>query len=104
MEGVIVLHTTEREGWVWLSVDGALHHDTAAELQRRLDALADEGRVRVVLDVQPGATVDFDALVALVLSRNRLRREGGDLLLRVPSGDVNRLLELTGLTDLIEVV
>jgi anti-sigma B factor antagonist len=101
---MIGLHTSEREGWVWLSVDSALHHDTAAELQRRLDGLANEGRVHVVLDVQPHATVDFDALVTLVLARNRLRREGGELLLRVPSGDVNRLLELTGLTDLIEVV
>jgi anti-anti-sigma factor len=101
---MIGLDATEREGWVWLSVDGALHHDTAAPLQRRLDALADEGRVRVVLDVQAGATVDFDALVTMVLARNRLRREGGELLVRVPSGDVNRLLELTGLTDLIEVV
>jgi len=101
---MIGLHTTERDGWIWLSVDGALHHDTAGQLQRRLDDLADEGRVRVVLDVRPGATVDFDALVTLVLSRNRLRREGGELLLRAPRADLNRLLELTGLTDLIEVV
>ena len=39
-----------------------------------------------------------------MLARARLKREGGDLLLRAPSTDVSRLLALTGMTDLLEVV
>jgi anti-anti-sigma regulatory factor len=42
--------------------------------------------------------------VALVLARSRLKRDGGELLLRCPSTDVSKLLELTGLTDLLDVV
>jgi len=96
--------SAQRDGWRWLTVDGELHQDSVAELQRRLDGLAESGQARVVLDLAPTARLDFDALVALVLARARLKREGGDLLLRAPSTDVSRLLALTGMTDLLEVV
>ena len=96
--------SAQRDGWRWLTVDGQLSQDTVADLQRRLDHLAESGQSRVVLDLRPTARLDFDALVALVLARSRLQREGGDLLLRAPNTDVSRLLELTNLTDLLEVV
>ena len=57
-----------------------------------------------MLELKPTAKLDFDALVALVLARGRLKNDGGDLLLRCPSTDVSRLLELTGLTDLLSVL
>jgi anti-anti-sigma factor len=101
---VITLTTAQRDGWHWVTVDGELHQDSTGQLQRRLDEMAEHGRVRVVLDLRPTAKLDFDALVALVLARARLKREGGDLLLRCPSTDVSHLLELTGLTDLLAVV
>jgi anti-anti-sigma factor len=66
--------------------------------------MAGHGHTRVVLDLGPTAKLDFDALVALVLARTRLKNEGGELLLRCPSTDVRKLLELTGLTDLLDVV
>jgi len=96
--------SAERDGWRWLTVDGELHQDSAVELGERLDGLARSGQPRVVLDLAPTATLDFDAIVALVLARSRLQREGGDLLLRAPNRDVSRLLELTGMTDVLEVV
>ena len=101
---MITLNTDQRDGWHWITVDGELHQDSAAQLQRRLDELAGHGHTRVVLDLRPTAKLDFDALVALVLARTRLKRDGGDLLLRCPSTDVSRLLELTGLTDLLSVL
>jgi len=101
---VVTLTTAQRDGWHWVTVDGELHQDSAAQLQRRLDELAERGHIRVVLDLRPTAKLDFDALVALVLARTRLKRDGGELLLRCPSTDVSRLLELTGLTDLLDVV
>ena len=101
---MITLTTEQRDGWHWVTVDGELHQDSAAQLQRRLDELAGHGHTRVVLDLRPTAKLDFDALVALVLARTRLKRDGGDLLLRCPSTDVSRLLELTGLTDLLSVL
>src|SRR4051794_28931652 len=101
---MINLTSAHRDDWQWVTVDGDLHQDSAAQLQRRLDELAERGQVQVVLDLRPTAKLDFDALVALVLARGRLQREGGDLLLRCPSTNVSRLLELTGLTDLLAVV
>jgi len=101
---MITLTTVQRDGWHWVTVDGDLHQDSAAQLQRRLDELAQRGHNRVVLDLRPTAKLDFDALVALVLARTRLKKDGGELLLRCPSTDVSRLLELTGLTDLLDVV
>jgi anti-anti-sigma factor len=101
---MITVTTDERDGWQWVTVDGELHQDSNPQLQRRLDELAQRGDNRVVLDLRPTAKLDFDALVALVLARSRLKKEGGELLLRCPSTDVSRLLELTGLTDLLDVV
>jgi anti-anti-sigma factor len=101
---MITLTTAQRDGWHWITVDGELHQDSAGQLQRRLDELAERGHNRVILDLRPTAKLDFDALVALVLARTRLKNEGGELLLRCPSTDVSRLLELTGLTDLLDVV
>jgi anti-anti-sigma factor len=101
---MISLTTAQRDGWQWVTVDGELHQDSAAQLQRRLEELAEHGQVNVVLDLRPTTTLDFDALVALVLARTRLKRDGGELLLRCPSTDVSRLLELTGLVDLLTVV
>jgi anti-anti-sigma factor len=101
---MITLTTAERDGWHWVTVDGELHQDSAAHLQRRLNELAGRGHTHVVLDLRPTAKLDFDALVALVLARNRLKRDGGELLLRCPSTDVSKLLELTGLTDLLDVL
>ena len=101
---MITLTTAQRDGWHWITVDGELHQDSAAQLQRRLDELADRGHTSVVLDLGPTAKLDFDALVALVLARSRLKRDGGELLLRCPSTDVSKLLELTGLTDLLDVL
>ncbi|MBV8386300.1 MAG: STAS domain-containing protein [Acidimicrobiia bacterium] len=102
---MITLTTAQRgDGWHWITVDGDLHQDSAAQLQRRLDELVGHGHNRVVLDLKPTAKLDFDALVALVLARGRLKNDGGELLLRCPSTDVSRLLELTGLTDLLDVL
>ena len=101
---MITLTTEHRDGWHWVTVDGELHQDSAAQLQRGLDELAGRGHNRVVLDLQPTAKLDFDALVALVLARTRLKNDGGELLLRCPSTDVSKLLELTGLTDLLDVL
>jgi anti-anti-sigma factor len=101
---MITVRTDQRDGWHWVTVDGDLHQDSAAHLQRRLDELAQHGPASVVLDLGPTAKLDFDALVALVLARTRLKREGGELLLRCPSTDVSKLLELTGLTDLLDVL
>ena len=101
---MLTLTTAQRDGWQWVTVDGELHQDSAAQLQRQLDHLADHGHTNVVLDLGPTARLDFDALVALVLARNRLKREGGELLLRCPSTDVSKLLALTGLSDLLDVL
>jgi len=98
------LTTDHRDGWHWVAVEGELHQDSAAQLQRRLGEMAERGENRIVLDLRPTAKLDFDALVALVLARTRLKSEGGELLLRCPSTDVSRLLELTDLTDLLDVV
>src|SRR5881275_1846495 len=100
---MLTLTSAQRDGWHWVTVDGELHQDSAAQLQRRLEELADRGHVNVVLDLRPTTKLDFDALVALVLARGRLKRESGDLLLRCPSTDVTHLLELTGLSDVLAV-
>jgi len=39
-----------------------------------------------------------------VLARSRLKSGGGELLLRCPNTDVRGLLELTGLTDVLDIL
>lgn len=59
---------------------------------------------RVVLDVGQTNFMDSTGLGVLVGGVRRLRLGGGDMVLRAPNQSTRRLLEITGVTKLFEIV
>jgi anti-sigma B factor antagonist len=67
-------------------------------------ALADAGTTTLVLDLQGVTFIDSTALGALIHIRNRAETEGKQLrLTRLPER-VQRILAITGLTTVFEIV
>jgi anti-anti-sigma factor len=53
----------------------------------------------VTVDVAAVTFLDATGIAVLAGQRNRLREQGGGLMLRSPHGIVRRALEVTGLSD-----
>jgi anti-anti-sigma factor len=87
-----------------VSLAGELDPATAPDLQARLLQLATDAAVTsVVIDLTQISFLDSAGLRVLVSANEALRARSADLILRGPSPNVRRVLEVTGLTELITV-
>lgn len=84
---------------------GELDAHTATELERQLTPLIDRsGDADVVLELANVGFIDSSGLRLLVESHQRAVAGGGRLVLTRPSRAVVRLLEVSGLVSILEVV
>lgn len=81
---------------------GDLDPATAPRLQAAIDDHAD-GAQAIVLDLAGVSFLDSSGLRVLVAANEALRGRGIALTLRSPSDNVRRLLDLTGLGEIIAV-
>jgi anti-sigma B factor antagonist len=86
-----------------LAVGGELDLNTAPDLYQALTALVDEGCVHLVVDLSEVDFCDSSGLAVLIRIRNRLDGLAGELMLAAPTPIVNRVLEVSGLTDVFGV-
>lgn len=93
VDGVTVVH-----------VSGDLDCFSAPRLRAALTELVDDVPRQVILDVADTHFIDSTGLGVLVGGAKRVRQSGGDLVLRSPSASTRRLLEITGVTRLFEIV
>lgn len=75
----------------------------AADLRCCLEELAASGATRVVLDLANLGFIDSSGLGALIGGMRRLRRAGGQVVLRSPNAKTAELLEMTGLDQVLAV-
>lgn len=87
-----------------VQVTGEVDLDTAAVLKEQLLRLAEAGTGLVTVDLAETDFIDSTGLHALVVAMRQLRIHGGDLVLRSPSRNAARVLELTGLSTVVKVV
>lgn len=88
-----------------ISLSGDLDPATAPQLEEALaTVVSDEAVGRVVFDLGGLAFLDSSGLRVFVTARDALRSRGADLALRGPSANTRRLLDITGLDEIIEVV
>lgn len=73
--------------------------DLLAEVQRQLDA----GLTALVLNMEKIAFMDTAGLVALITSHKRVTQKGGALKILKPTRRTAELLDITRLTDILEV-
>lgn len=87
-----------------VSLTGDLDPATAPKLQAAVDAaIADAVVTRVVLDLRGVNFLDSSGLRVFVTTREALAERGGNLVLRNASANIRRLLDITGLGEVIDV-
>jgi anti-sigma B factor antagonist len=91
------------DGTATVSVRGEVDVYTAPQLRDRLYAVVADGVTHVVLDLAAMTFIDSTGLGVIVGTLKRLREAGGDLVLRSPSRSTRKVLEITGLTRIVEI-
>ncbi len=98
---LVQLERAESESIVHLHGDVDLFN--AGQLRRCIDELVDDGETRVVLDMAELEFIDSSGLGALIAGMRRLRDVGGEVVVRSPRGTTTKLLEVTGLMQVLTV-
>jgi anti-sigma B factor antagonist len=97
-------HSLVDEGVVGARVSGEIDPATAPALAGELRALIFTGAPReLVVDLSGVTFIDSTGLRAVIDIHNLMRDRGGVLVLENLSGKARRLLEITGLTDHLEL-
>jgi anti-anti-sigma factor len=87
-----------------LALRGDLDPATVPQLEAAITAAAEAGAVeRIVLDLAGLTFLDSSGLRTFVTARESLAGDGIQLALRRPTSNVVRLLDVTGLAEIIDV-
>lgn len=78
-------------------VQGEIDSSTVAELESELESAVHRGCLNLVVDLAKVSYVDSSALSVIVLMNRILEPKGGRLVLAGASGNVSRILEISGL-------
>ncbi|MFE9694865.1 STAS domain-containing protein [Micromonospora sp. NPDC005806] len=84
-----------------LRLAGELDMSTAPQLNDAIDRLVAEGRRHLLLDLSELTFCDSTGIAAFVRGDNRVATDGGWLRVIGATGRVARVLEVTGLADLL---
>lgn len=87
-----------------ISLSGDLDPATAPLLEDVIAKALDDGSVRrVVLDLSGLSFLDSSGLRVFVTAREALATRGAELVLRQPTDNTRRLLDITGLGEVITI-
>ena len=87
-----------------LALSGELDPATAPDLEAAIARCAADGDVATVtLDLAGVTFLDSSGLRVLVAARESLRAAGTELALRGPNANIRRVLEITGLGEVIAI-
>ena len=82
---------------------GELDASTAGQLYEQLAELTRDGVVHVDLDLSGLEFMDSTGLSVVVAEHKRTNASGGELMILSPQSQVRRLLEITGLTGILQI-
>ena len=91
------------DGQVVLQLAGELDCDTVPVLRQALDQLCSRTVPTLVLDLAELQFIDSSGLHELVRALRRQREVGGEVVLRQPSAQTMRVLEIVGLAPLFRI-
>lgn len=91
------------ETQVVLGVHGEVDINTAPELGALVDVVIGQGYQSVVLDMAELAFMDASGLRVIADGASRLRPSGGEVVLRSPPPIVQRILDITRLTEVVRL-
>ncbi|HBT47382.1 MAG TPA: anti-sigma F factor antagonist [Peptococcaceae bacterium] len=86
-------------------IKGELDLGTADRLRQELEASLDHARPRILyLDLEGVSFMDSSGLGVILGRYRRLARQGGKVVICRPQPQVRRLLELSGISKLVDIV
>ncbi len=88
---------------VVFTLEGELDPHTSPMLQERIDAALPAEATSAVLDFAAVGFVDSAGLRVIADTHRRLAGAGGSLVVRNPSSGLQKLLDVTGLSDHVSV-
>ena len=97
---IAVVHAN---GGTTLDIAGELGMATAPELGARLQTVVDASAGHVTLDLAEVTFLDSSGLMVVVTAHRRLRAEDRRLIVRNPPKLVDRVFDLSGVGDVLDV-
>jgi anti-sigma B factor antagonist len=88
---------------VILVVSGELDPHTAPALRDVIDRTVTDATTSLVLDVAGLLFIDSSGLRVIISAHKVMADRGGKLTLRAPTDNTRRLLDITGLTDHVDI-
>jgi anti-anti-sigma factor len=101
-EDALAVRVEEHEGEPLLCLQGDLDLLTAPLLQQRIDELLGAGHNRLLVDADSLGFCDSTGLRVLISARRRLAERSGELRLLRTSGVLQRLLDMSGVSLLLQ--
>lgn len=97
--------TVEKHGdWTVVAVSGEVDVATAPSFRQSATEVLDSGVTKLIIDMTPIDFIDSSGLGVLIGVRKRVEDINGELVLVAPQRQVNRLFDITGLTDVFTIV
>ncbi|WP_346534645.1 STAS domain-containing protein [Micromonospora sp. DPT] len=96
-----VTHSPRAGGGVCLRLVGELDMSTVGQLNETIDRLAADGTRHLLLDLAELTFCDSTGIAAFVRGDNRAAADGGWLRLTGATGRVDRVLQVTGLAEVL---
>lgn len=91
------MSSSERNGWMVLSLSGEIDIATAPRVRERMHSLLAEGHERLVVDLDDVGFLDSTGLGVLVGILKRVRTQGGELRLVCSQPRIVKVFEITRL-------
>jgi anti-sigma B factor antagonist len=95
---------TAADGSATIAVSGELDLSTASQMRDHLYALLAAGTTHLTIDVTGLTFIDSTGLGVIVAVLKRAREAGGNLVLKGPSRSARKVLDISGLSRIIDVI
>lgn len=102
-DGNLEVETAISEAETIVRLVGELDCATAARLQEALDRLQERQTPTLVFEMSGLEFIDSSGLHQLVMALKRQKEAGGEVVLRSPSPQTMRVLEIVGLSELFSI-
>ncbi|HZN72459.1 MAG TPA: STAS domain-containing protein [Micromonosporaceae bacterium] len=97
----LTVQSEQQGGVAVISVAGELDMATAPQLQARITELLENGQSRLVFDLTELSFCDSTGLSIFVRAKNNCDAAGGAVRLAAPQRGVRRILEVSGLVEVL---
>jgi anti-sigma B factor antagonist len=98
------LTTTTSDAETTVAIDGEVDLYTAPQLRATLYDLIADGALHLTLDLRDLSFIDSSGLGVIVGTLKRIREGGGELVLQAPSRSTRKVLDITGLSQVIRTI